>query len=355
MANQSFVDEVRITVTSGDGGNGCVSFRREKYEARGGPDGGDGGRGGDVALEADEGLHTLLDLRYRREVRAACGRPGGGSGRTGAGGETELIRVPVGTVIRDPQAPEDDPPLADLTRHGERFVAVRGGRGGRGNTRFKTSTRQAPDFAQPGAPGETRELRLTLKLLADVGLVGLPNAGKSTLLRRISSARPRVAAYPFTTLVPSLGVVERGERRFVAADIPGLIAGASQGAGLGDRFLRHVERTRVLVHVLDAAALLMEERDLLSDYETVRTELGDYQPALLEREEIVVLNKVDAIADRGILAPVEDALRARGTAFLLVSGATGEGTDALVRALLPALERAAKADAPLAQPGETTP
>jgi GTP-binding protein len=336
--SDSFVDEVRITVTSGDGGRGCVSFRREKFVPRGGPDGGDGGKGGDVVLVADRNLNTLLDYRYRREIRAERGAHGGGAGRTGAQGQDVELRVPVGTVVRDEAG--DGTELADLSRPGERLVVARGGRGGRGNARFATPTRQAPDFATPGEPGETRVLRLTLKLLADVGLIGLPNAGKSTLLRRLSSARPRVASYPFTTLVPSLGVVEVDDRRFVAADIPGLIEGASRGVGLGDRFLRHIERTRVLVHVLDAGAAALEDRDLLADYETVRGELGGYEPSLLERREVVALNKIDLLADRGLLDAPEAELRRRAGAVVRISGATGEGIGPLLGAVVAALDAA---------------
>ncbi len=340
-----FIDEARISVRAGDGGDGCMSFRREKYVPRGGPDGGDGGRGGSVVLVGDRGLRTLWDQRYRRAYRAARGTHGMGSGRHGRSGEDLEIRVPIGTLVYDADAVEGAAPLADLVDDGERFVAARGGRGGRGNARFATATRQAPDFAEPGGPGEERELRLSLKLLADVGLVGLPNAGKSTLLSRISAARPRVAAYPFTTLTPSLGVVEQGDDRFVVADIPGLIEGASDGAGLGDRFLRHVERTRVLVHLLDAAAWLFEDRDPVDDYETLRRELARYDAGLAERTELVAINKLDAVDDRGRLDPVEDALRGRCAGVYRISGATGEGIAALLEGTARALRAAEQADA----------
>lgn len=336
----AFIDEVTISVAAGHGGAGCVHMRREKFEPRGGPDGGDGGRGGNVTLVADRNLGTLLDHRMKREYRAEAGRPGEGGNRTGRGGQDEVIRVPVGTLVYDASRDAEQASLADLTRDGERFVAARAGRAGRGNAWFRTSTRQTPDFAEPGQPGESRRLRLSLKLLADVGLVGFPNAGKSTLLRRVSGAKPRVAAYPFTTLVPALGVVEHGERRFVMADIPGLIEGASAGAGLGDRFLRHIERTRVLVHLLDAGAMALEERDLFRGYEAIRAELGSYEPALLERTEIVVLNKVDLLADRAVLEPLEELLRRAGREVFHVSGATGEGTEALLRAAVRALDAA---------------
>jgi GTP-binding protein len=340
----TFIDEVEVSVTGGRGGNGCVSFRREKFVPRGGPDGGDGGRGGGVVLVADENLGTLLDFRIRPELRAPDGGAGQGSNCHGANGEDVVVRVPVGTLVFDLDAPAGAPPAADLARHGARLVVARGGRGGRGNARFATSTRQAPDFATPGRPGQARRLRLELKLLADVGLIGLPNAGKSTLIRRLSAARPRVAAYPFTTLVPSLGVVELEDRRFIVADIPGLIEGASEGVGLGDRFLRHVERTRVLVHLLDLARQELEGADLLHDWETVRAELAAYDPALLERTEIVVLSKVDLVANRGKLEELEARFRALGRATLRVSGATGEGVPALVRAMVAALDAARAAE-----------
>ncbi|MGH0036169.1 MAG: GTPase ObgE [Myxococcota bacterium] len=339
-SSDAFVDEVTISVTSGDGGNGCVSFRREKFVPHGGPDGGDGGRGGDVVLVAETRVGTLLDYRYRRELKAQRGAAGEGARRTGADGEDQVLKVPVGTVVHDADAPADAPPLADLSEPGERWVAARGGGGGAGNARFATPTRQAPDFAKPGRPGESRRLRLTLKLLADVGLLGFPNAGKSTLLRRISAARPRVAAYPFTTLVPCLGVAEVGDRRFVVADIPGLIEGASDGVGLGDRFLRHIERTRILVHLLDGGAMALEERDLLEDYDAIREELRRYEPGLLERREIVALNKVDLLGDGAALDPVESALRERGLEVMRISGATGAGVSALLGFLAAALDEA---------------
>jgi GTP-binding protein len=348
----SFIDEAVIEVVAGSGGNGCVSFRREKFVPRGGPDGGPGGHGGDVVLVAERGLSTLLDQKLRPLVRAEDGAHGSGNQRDGRAGADVELRLPVGTVVHEADAPEGAPPLADLVEHGQRVVVARGGRGGRGNMSFATATRQAPDRAEPGRPGETRKLRLSLKLLADVGLVGLPNAGKSTLLRRLSAARPRVGAYPFTTLVPALGVVEAGERRFVAADLPGLIEGASRGAGLGDRFLRHVERTRVLVHLLDVGSAALEGLEPLAplaDWETIRAELAAYAAALAERTEIVALNKLDLIAEaerEARLAPLEAALRARGRTVLRVSGATGEGLDALRLAMLRAIEAAEAADAP---------
>ena len=340
MSRDPFIDEASVSVSAGDGGDGCVSFRREKFVPRGGPDGGDGGRGGDVVLVADRNLATLLDPRIRREYRASAGAPGRGANKSGRGGGDLVVRVPQGTLVRDLDAPEGAEPLADLTRDGERFVAARGGRGGRGNARFATATRQAPDFAEPGAAGESRRLQLSLKLLADVGLVGLPNAGKSTLLKSISKARPRVADYPFTTLYPVLGVAELSHRRFVVADIPGLIEGASEGAGLGDRFLRHIERTRVLVHLLDAGGAVLASRDPLDDYDAIRSELGAYEPSLLERTELVALNKIDLLPDRSVLDRTEAALRARGVPVWRISAVTHEGVPELLAAMLHALDAA---------------
>jgi GTP-binding protein len=341
-----FVDEAEIEVHSGAGGNGIVAFRREKFVSKGGPNGGDGGRGGDVVLVADHNVGTLLDFKSARTIKARPGEHGGGSDKKGASGDSVEVRVPVGTLVYDAAALDetDDPeavvPIADLTEPEQRVVVARGGRGGLGNARFKTSTRQAPDFATPGKPGESRRLRLSLKLMADVGLVGFPNAGKSTLLRRISAARPRVASYPFTTLVPSLGVVERDDRRIVVADIPGLIEGASEGAGLGHQFLRHVERTRVLIHLLDLEAMLMEGRDLLADYDAIRRELDRYRPELLERREIVVLSKADLIHDEATIEPVEEALRERGIHALRISAAGSQGLDRLLRETFEAVDHA---------------
>jgi len=348
VVSQTFVDEAEISVSSGAGGPGCVGFRREKFEPRGGPDGGDGGRGGDVVLIASRNESTLLAFRSRREFRAKNGQRGGRSRRTGADAPAIEIAVPLGTMVFEQGDPDTADPVADLSRDGQRFVAARGGRGGKGNAHFKTSRRQTPDFAQAGGAGETRTLRLSLKLIADVGLIGLPNAGKSTLIRSLSAARPRVAAYPFTSLVPTLGVVELGERRFVLADIPGLIEGASHGLGLGDRFLRHIERTRVLVHVLDLGAMLSEGRDPRADYEALRKELGQYRPELLCRREIVLLNKIDLLTDerqRRAVDALEAALRSGGSEVLRTSGSTGRGTRELARALLRALDEQDRAHA----------
>ena len=347
---QPFVDEAAVTVISGAGGNGTVGYRREKFVSMGGPNGGDGGRGGNVVLVANRNLNTLTDLQRRPEIRAQNGANGGTSRKTGASGAHTEVHLPVGTLVyaRDPDdettGGEPEGPVADLTQDGQRFVVARGGNGGFGNARFKNSTRQTPDFALSGKPGEVRQLRLSLKLLADVGLVGFPNAGKSTLLRRISEARPKVASYPFTTLSPSLGVVEVGDARIVVADIPGLIEGASDGAGLGHQFLRHVERTRVLVHLLDAGAWLTENRNLVEDYRSIRRELHRYRPELSERREILILNKVDLIHDASAWAELEGVLGENGLHPARLSGATGEGIDALLRTMLQSVEEATKTE-----------
>ena len=354
-----FVDEVEVEVHSGSGGSGIVAFRREKFVSNGGPNGGDGGRGGDVILVANSNVGTLLDFKGAKKIKAPSGDKGGGSDRKGASGEDVEIHVPVGTLVfelpfdfedeedsgLEPQEEGAEPELiADLTEHGQRFVVARGGMGGLGNARFKTSTRQAPDFATPGKSGQSRLLRLSLKLMADVGLIGFPNAGKSTLLSRISAARPRVANYPFTTLVPSLGVVERDERRIVVADIPGLIEGASDGAGLGHQFLRHVERTRVLVHLLDLEAMRVEGRDLLADYDAIRHELGRYQADLLERQEIVVLSKGDLIHDESLVADLLASLKERGIKVRRISSAASQGLDNLLVEAFEAVEAEREAD-----------
>jgi len=349
--DESFIDEATISVRAGDGGDGCVSMRREKFVPRGGPNGGDGGRGGHVFITADRNLSTLHDQRVRRKIHAEAGQKGGISNRTGRNGSNTEIRVPVGTIVYDLDPEAENEIVADLSIDGQSVLVARAGRGGWGNAHFKNASRQTPDFAEPGQPGESRKLRLSLKLLADFGLVGLPNAGKSTLLARISQARPRVAAYPFTTLTPSLGVVEIGERRVVAADIPGLIEGASEGAGLGHRFLRHIERTRVIVHLLDASGFVFESADLVERYETIRRELGSYSPDLLERRELVVLSKIDLVKDPRDLDDVEAELARRSRYVLRLSSATGAGVDALLKAMIQSLDQAVADEAARASEG----
>jgi GTP-binding protein len=320
-----FLDLAKVHLRSGSGGNGCVSFRREKFVEFGGPDGGDGGHGGDVVAEAVEGLNTLIDFRYQQHFFAKNGRPGEGSQRTGASGADIVLRVPVGTEIID----EDEETLiADLTEVGQRVVLARGGNGGFGNLHFKTATNRAPARANPGQPGVERIVWLRLKLIADAGLVGMPNAGKSTFLAATSNARPKIADYPFTTLVPNLGVVGVDEVEFVVADIPGLIEGASEGRGLGDQFLAHVERCAVLLHLVDGTAA-----DPVQDHATIIAELEAYGGALAEKPRITVLNKIDALDPEQrteIRAALEEA---SGGPVLPMSGATGEGVTEVLRAL----------------------
>jgi GTP-binding protein len=284
-----FIDEAVIDVEAGRGGNGCVSFRREKYVPKGGPDGGDGGDGGSVILVADKNLSTLLDVSFRRTFKAGRGMHGKGKQMTGRTGEDVAVRIPVGTIVYDADTGET---LEDMSRDGGTFIAARGGRGGHGNMHYVSSVKQAPRTAEPGSPGERRRLKLELKLLADVGLIGLPNAGKSTLISSVSNARPKIADYPFTTKVPSLGLVRlEGDRSFVMADIPGLIEGAHEGAGMGMRFLKHIERTRIFLHLIDATD--PSHPDPIKSYEAIRAELGSYSEELLRRDEIVVLTKMD--------------------------------------------------------------
>jgi GTP-binding protein len=312
------IDLVRIRIISGAGGNGATGFRREKFVPRGGPDGGDGGRGGDVIFEADNGLTTLAHFRHARVYRAESGGRGAGGKMHGANGSDLVLKVPAGTVVKT----KDGTRLWDIDRPGLRVVVAQGGDGGRGNARFANSIRQAPNFAEKGMPGEDFELQLELKLLADVGLVGLPNAGKSTLIRAVSHATPDVADFPFTTLEPVLGVVDLGIEAFVVADLPGLIEGAHEGVGLGHQFLRHVERTRVLVHVLDAGA-----EDPVANYGTIRRELEMYGSGLIDKPEIVALNKVDLPDARSAANRLRDGF---GVETMLLSGATGEGTHELM-------------------------
>jgi len=321
-----FVDEVRIRVEAGDGGNGCVAFRREKYVPRGGPSGGDGGDGGSVVLRVDPGLSTLLDLSYPQSLRGGRGEHGRGKEQSGAMGADLVLAVPPGTLAFDD---ESGMLLADLRAPGDQVVVAQGGRGGLGNQHFATPTRQAPRHATLGKPGERRSLRLELRILADAGLLGFPNVGKSTLIRAVSAARPRVADYPFTTLVPHLGVVRVDEdTSFVLADVPGLIPGAHEGHGLGTRFLRHLARTAVLVHLLDVSGL--SGRDPLDDYDVLRRELTLASPDLAGKTEIVVIGKLDLAETRERLPEVCRRLAARGIEALAISGATGEGTRELV-------------------------
>ncbi len=320
-----FIDEVRITVKAGDGGNGCLAFRREKYVPRGGPSGGDGGHGGDVILVASEHENTLLYFRFNPEHKAQRGRHGEGSERTGAAGASLEVPVPVGTIVYNDETGER---LYDFTRPGERFVVARGGRGGRGNARFATSTHQAPTEHEPGRPGQEKRLRLELKLLADVGLVGFPNAGKSTLISRISAARPKIADYPFTTLEPNLGVVKMEDlRSFVVADIPGLIEGAHNGAGLGVQFLKHIERTRLLVHLVDVSDA--SGRDPVHDFDTVMNELRSFSEDLAAKPMLVAASKMDAAQDPERVQALEEHARELGLPFFRISSATGRGIDGL--------------------------
>lgn len=325
-----FVDEVRIYVKAGDGGNGAVAFRREKFIERGGPNGGDGGNGGSVVFVANPQLTTLLDYRYQQHHRAKSGEHGMGSDCNGHGAEDLVLQVPVGTLIRDEQTGEL---LVDLSDPGQRFVAAKGGRGGLGNMNFATSTRQTPRFAQDGTKGQEITLRLELKLLADVGLLGFPNAGKSTFISRVSRARPKVADYPFTTLVPNLGMVQyKDNLSFVMADIPGIIEGASEGVGLGHQFLRHVERCKVLVHLIDMGAE-GEGRSPLDDFDILNAELKKYSAELANKPQVVAANKQDLTEGRERLGPFTEALRRRGIRVFPVSCATGEGMQPLMDAV----------------------
>jgi GTPase len=318
----TFLDEARIFVQAGEGGGGAMHFRREKFVPMGGPDGGDGGDGGSVWLRADRGLNTLFSFKRRRRFVGESGRPGGAARMHGRAGKDVTVAVPIGTVARDAETGEA---LGDLTEHGQTVLVARGGKGGLGNVHFKSSTNQAPGFAEMGEPGELRELELELKLIADVGLIGMPNAGKSTLLSVMSAARPKIADYPFTTLSPNLGVVDADDYSFVAADIPGLIEGAHEGVGLGHDFLRHIERTLVLVHVLDGTL-----QDPLEAFHQILAELGEYDPDLLKRPQIVVVNKIDIPEAREKWPELSRAFRELGHVALAISAATREGMDPLV-------------------------
>ena len=329
-----FIDRAKIHVQGGDGGNGVTAFRREKFVPRGGPSGGDGGRGGDVVLVADASLNTLLHLRYNPRHIAGRGLHGEGSNRSGHNGAELMVRVPVGTQIFDATTGDL---LHDLNHDGDRWLAARGGRGGFGNAHFTTSTNRAPRYHQSGSKGEEIELQLELKLLADVGLVGFPNAGKSTFISTVSAARPKIADYPFTTLEPNLGVVDLGDfRTFVIADIPGLIEGAHTGAGLGDRFLRHIERTKLLLHLVDVSSA--SGRDAVSDYETVNRELASYNQELATRPQFVVATKIDALDDPERLESVKRSALKDTKPFFAISSATGEGVRELINAVSAKLE-----------------
>jgi GTP-binding protein len=338
-----FVDEVDIHVAAGDGGRGCLSFRREKFVPRGGPDGGDGGAGGSVYIVASPGKNTLVDFRYQREFEAGRGQHGQGSNKTGQTGGDIEIEVPVGTLVleKDPSGNLDV--VADLIEDGQRVLVAKGGRGGRGNARFVSSTNRAPRRVEPGEPGEERAFRLQLKLLADVGLVGFPNAGKSTLIARISAARPKIADYPFTTLTPNLGVVSlSGDRSFVVADVPGLIEGAHSGHGLGHQFLRHIERTKVLLHLVDVSGA--SGRDPVEDFDTIVNELRLFDPAVAQKSQIVVASKIDALGDPSLAERLERHATRLGYPVRRVSAATGEGIDALLEAVWLEITRVRAAD-----------
>ena len=319
-----FIDEVRIRVKAGDGGNGCLAFRREKFVPRGGPSGGDGGRGGDVVFVASEHHNTLLHFRFNPEHEAQRGRHGEGSNRTGRDGFSVDVPVPIGTVVYDDSTGEQ---LHDFTEPGERFVIAQGGKGGRGNQHFATSTHQAPTEHEPGHPGDEKRLRLELKLLADVGLVGFPNAGKSTLISRISAARPKIADYPFTTLEPNLGVVSVGDESFVVADIPGLIEGAHFGHGLGVQFLKHIERTRLLVHLVDVSETT--GRNPVDDFRIVMEELEGFSPDLVRKPMFVVASKVDVAQDPGRIEELKALAAAKDLPFYEISSVTGLGIEGL--------------------------
>ncbi|OIQ73414.1 GTPase Obg [mine drainage metagenome] len=344
-----FFDEAQIEVYAGNGGNGCMSFRREKFIPFGGPDGGDGGRGGSVVVEADTNLNTLIDFRYQRVFRARNGEHGRGSDCFGAGGEDMLLRVPVGTVIRDAESGET---VADLTAHGQRVVIAHGGAGGMGNLRFKSSTNRAPRQSTPGEAGEQRRLHLELKVLADVGLLGLPNAGKSTFIAAVSNARPKIADYPFTTLHPQLGVVRAAQgRSFVVADIPGLIEGAAEGAGLGHQFLRHLQRTRLLLHLIDVSPP-DPDADPVRDARAVVAELKKYDAELAAKPRWLLINKIDLLpADErdARVAEIVRRLRYKGPVFA-VSAATREGLEPLVQRIAQAVLDAPRAPATVADP-----
>lgn len=335
-----FTDYVKIYAKAGDGGNGAISFRREKYVAAGGPDGGDGGKGGDVYFEVDPNSNTLIDFRYKKKFKAQNGNNGEGSNKYGKGGEDLTIKVPIGTVIKSATTNEV---LADLSQEGQRELVLKGGRGGKGNTHFATSTRQAPRFSQDGENGEEKELILELKLLADVGLIGFPNVGKSTFLGRTTSATPKIADYHFTTLEPNLGVVKTdyGES-FVIADIPGIIEGASEGVGLGLQFLRHIERTRLLLHIIDVSG--SEGRDPVDDFNKINAELQKYSKKLSKRKQIIVANKIDSMQDESLYNELEKMAKENNIEIFKISAVTGEGVSELIKRVAELLKTLPKDD-----------
>jgi GTP-binding protein len=334
-----FLDQAKVYIRAGDGGGGVISFLREKFVEFGGPNGGNGGRGGDVIVECVDGLNTLIDYRYQQHFKASTGTHGMGKNRTGANGEDSILRVPVGTQVLED---DNETLIADLTEVGQRVVLLSGGNGGFGNAHFKTPGNQAPRHANPGQVGAEKWVWLRLKLIADAGLVGLPNAGKSTFLAAVSAAKPKIANYPFTTLHPNLGVVQIGERDFVLADLPGLIEGASEGAGIGDRFLGHVERCGVLIHLIDGT-----EEDVKASYKTIRGELEAYDESLIEKPEIVVLNKIDALDEDQIKEKVKVLKKVSKSDVMTVSGVTGKGVDLVLYAIVDTLDaaKAAKIEA----------
>ncbi|MCL2363455.1 MAG: GTPase ObgE [Defluviitaleaceae bacterium] len=347
-----FIDQVQITIASGAGGHGHISFRREKYVPNGGPDGGDGGRGGDIVFEASTSINTLIDFRYKKKFAAETGVKGGASKCSGRNGEDLVLKVPVGTLVRygwETETGEKGIVMADLNAPGERRILAKGGRGGRGNQHFATPSRQAPKFCEDGRPGKEYRVTLELKLIADAGIIGFPNAGKSTLLSRVTAAKPKIANYQFTTLAPNLGVVRLDyETDFVLADIPGLIEGASEGVGLGFDFLRHIERTRVLIHMVDAARMEDFEDEEADDFgltpvqavEKINAELGAFNPALLERPQIIVANKMDLPTIEAQLAELEKYAADKGWPFFKISGATGAGMQELMRGVADAIAAA---------------
>ena len=322
---ERFIDEAKIFVKGGDGGNGCTSFRREKYIANGGPDGGDGGNGGNVILETDAGENDLLQFKYKAHFKALPGGHGQGSRKNGKNGKDIVLTVPPGTLVYDCETGD---PICDLTEHGQQFVVAHGGRGGRGNAKFSTPTRHVPRFSEKGEPGDERWVKLVLKILADAGIVGFPNAGKSSLLSKITSANPKIASYPFTTLTPVLGIMYKNDLEVVLADVPGLVEGAHKGQGLGLLFLKHIERTRMLIHMIDISDEKTQE-DPIKTYESIRNELDLYDESMENKPEIIVLNKIDLVKDREILVKTKNIFKEKGLDVLFTSCNTGEGIEEL--------------------------